>query len=74
MLFIAPACLEDPGVIVVVVPFRALVEDVLRRLKGSGIDGLEWKPGEVNPAAVVVVSADEAASWGFLSYASLLAG
>ncbi|KAH7020666.1 hypothetical protein B0J12DRAFT_635351, partial [Macrophomina phaseolina] len=76
LLFMAAACLErgDAGVMVVVVPFRALVGDVLRRLRSSGIDCLEWQHGEVNPAAVVVVSADVAASWGFLSYASLLAG
>ncbi|KAJ9633673.1 hypothetical protein H2199_009285 [Coniosporium tulheliwenetii] len=72
LLFMVPACLDEPGVTVVVVPYRALVEDLVDRLKRARIDCLEWKPGEVNPAAVVVVSADIAASWGFLNYASLL--
>jgi len=72
LLFMVPARLDDAGVTIVVAPFRALVDDLVDRLKKAGIDCLEWRPGEVNPAAVVVVSADFAASWGFLSYASLL--
>ncbi|KAK5020230.1 hypothetical protein LTR60_000708 [Cryomyces antarcticus] len=72
LLFTAPACLEDPGVTIVVVPFRALINDLKDRLKKVGIEHLEWKKDEVNPAAVVIVSADFAGSWGFLTYASLL--
>ncbi|TKA79674.1 hypothetical protein B0A49_04713 [Cryomyces minteri] len=72
LLFTAPACLEDPGVTVVVVPFRALINDLKDRLKKARIEHLEWRKGEVNPAAVVIVSADFAGSWGFLTYASLL--
>ncbi|KAL2349584.1 hypothetical protein BJ546DRAFT_828969, partial [Cryomyces antarcticus] len=63
LLFMVPACLEEPGVTIVVAPFRALVDDLVDRLKKRGIDCLEWKPGEVNPAAVVVVSADMVANW-----------
>ncbi|KAL2349603.1 P-loop containing nucleoside triphosphate hydrolase protein [Cryomyces antarcticus] len=72
LLFMVPACSEEPGVTIVVAPFRALVDDLVDRLKKRGIDCLEWKPGEVNPAAVVVVSADMVANWTFLNYASLL--
>lgn len=72
LLFMAPACLKDPGVTIVVVPFRALINDLKTRLVRADIEHLEWKHGEVNPAAVVVVSADIAGSWGFLTYASLL--
>ncbi|KAK4986088.1 hypothetical protein LTR66_007979 [Elasticomyces elasticus] len=72
LLFTAPACLEDPGVTVVVVPFRALINDLKDRLKKARIEHLEWRNGEVNSAAVVIVSADFAGSWGFLTYASLL--
>lgn len=74
LLFMAPACLDDPGVTVVVAPFRALVEDTVRRLRGRDIDCLEWRDGEANAAAVVVVSADVAVGAGFLTYASNLAG
>jgi len=74
LLFMVPACLNDAGVTIVVVPYRALVENMVGRLRGAGIDCLEWKPGQVNPAAAVVVSADLVASWEFLDYASLLRG
>ncbi|KAK4964280.1 hypothetical protein LTR66_012374 [Elasticomyces elasticus] len=56
------------------VPYRALVEDMVGRLRRAGIDCLEWKPGKVNPASAVVESADFVASWEFLNYASLLSG
>ncbi|KAK5111071.1 hypothetical protein LTR85_012290 [Meristemomyces frigidus] len=72
LLFMAPACMKDPGVTIVVVPFRALINDLKARLKAADIAHLEWKHGEVNPASIVVVSADIAGSWGFLTYASLL--
>jgi superfamily II DNA helicase RecQ len=72
MLFMVAACL-DQGTTVVVVPFRALVNDMLARLKAARIDHLEWRPGETNPAAVVVVSADMVSGTGFLVYASGLA-
>ncbi|KAK3059396.1 hypothetical protein LTS18_010971, partial [Coniosporium uncinatum] len=73
LLFMAPACLDDPGVTIVVAPFRALVNDMADRVRKRGIDCLEWRPGEVNAATVVVVSADVAGSWSFLGYASFLA-
>ena len=41
MLFIVPACLDDPGVIVVVVPFRALLENLLVKARARGIDSIE---------------------------------
>ena len=72
LLFMIPACLNKPGVTIVVAPFRALVNDLVDRLKKAGIDCMEWKNGETNPAALVVVSADAAGSWSFLTYASLL--
>ena len=74
MLFTVPACLENPGVTIVVAPYRALIEDLVGRIRGSGIDCIEWKRGESNPATVVVVSADVAGEPGFLQYAALLSG
>ncbi|TKA79675.1 hypothetical protein B0A49_04714 [Cryomyces minteri] len=46
LLFTAPACLEDPGVTVVVVPFRALINDLKDRLKKARIEHLEWRKGK----------------------------
>jgi superfamily II DNA helicase RecQ len=64
--------LRDAGVTIVVVPFRALIENLVTRITRSGIDCIEWKPGETNPAAVVAVSADVAGGSSFLSYAGML--
>ena len=72
LLFMVPACLTDPGVTVVVVPFRALLNDLSDRLEKAGIEHIEWRGGQVNPAAIVLVSADFAGRWNFLTYASSL--
>jgi superfamily II DNA helicase RecQ len=78
LLFSVPACLEGAGVTVVVVPYRALIEDLVERMRKSGIDCMEWKHGESNPAAVVIVSADVAgdttSNGNFLGYATMLSG
>ncbi|KAI7371326.1 hypothetical protein KC328_g17564, partial [Hortaea werneckii] len=70
LLFLAPACLPDPGVTVVVVPYRALLNRLLATAQAAGIDSFEWKHGEVNPAALVFVSADIVMP--FLSYARVM--
>jgi superfamily II DNA helicase RecQ len=76
LLFTVPACIDPSGVTVVVVPYRALIDDLVKRIQDCGIDCLEWKYGESNPAAVVVVSADLAgditSNGNFLSYANML--
>lgn len=76
MLFTLPACVEEPGVTVVVVPYRALIEDLVRRIQQCGVECMEWKHGENNPASVVVVSADVAGDiksvGNFLGYARML--
>lgn len=74
LLFMVPACSREPGVTVVVVPYRALINDLVQRMRSRGIDCMEWKYGENNPAAAVVVSADVAGEPGFLQYAGLLSG
>jgi superfamily II DNA helicase RecQ len=45
---------------------------MVQRFQDAGIECIEWRHGEVNPATVVIVSADIAVSLGFLSYARLL--
>ncbi len=72
LLFIAPAYIDDPGVTIVAVPFRSLINDLVAKAKKLGIDCIEWRPGEVNPVALVYVSADFVPFTGFLSYTRLL--
>jgi hypothetical protein len=78
LLFTLPACVEETGMTVVVVPYRALIEDLVGRIRDAGVDCMEWKHGESNPASVVVVSADVAgdmtSNGNFLGYARLLKG
>lgn len=42
LLFMVPACLPDPGVTIVVVPFLALLNDLSDCLEKAGIDHIEW--------------------------------
>jgi superfamily II DNA helicase RecQ len=69
LLFIVPACLDDPGVTIVVVPYRALVNNLVSTATKARIDYIEYKPGEQNPAALVFISADFVIEGQFLSYA-----
>jgi superfamily II DNA helicase RecQ len=73
---------DQPRVTILVLPFRALIEDMLVRLQRAGITAAEWQPGAHNElenrrmlASVVLVSADHvgSSSGQFLSYAALLA-
>ena len=58
LLFMVPACLDDPSVTIVVVPYRALVNNLVSTATKVWIDYIEYKPGEQNPAALVFVSID----------------
>lgn len=69
LLFTAPACLDNTGVTIVMVPFRALINDLVDKAKNAGIDCVEWRPGEVNPATLVFVSADLVDGTNLLGYA-----
>ena len=72
LLFTAPACLGDPGVTIVVVPYRQLINETVQDAKAVGIDCVEWTHGTGDPATIVVVSADKLDD-EFRGYASLLA-
>ncbi len=74
LLFIAPAYINDPGVTIVVVPFRSLINDLVDKANKLGIDYIEQRPEEVNAVALVYVSADFVPFTGFLSYTRLLQG
>jgi hypothetical protein len=76
LLFTVPAVVEQSGVTVVVMPYRALIDNLVAWIWKSGIECIEWKHGEVNLASVVVVSADVAgnitSNGNFIAYAGLL--
>jgi len=76
LLFTLPACIEESRVTVVVVLYRALIKDLVSRIRNCGINCIEWKHGESNLASVVVVSADVAgditSNGNFLGYARLM--
>jgi superfamily II DNA helicase RecQ len=44
LLFTAPACLDGTGVTTVVVPLRALINDLVDKAKKAGIDSMERRP------------------------------
>ncbi|KAK3073558.1 hypothetical protein LTR53_004751 [Teratosphaeriaceae sp. CCFEE 6253] len=65
VLFMLPCTLPEAGVTILVVPLVALRGDLLRRVRGLGIDHLEWTPEEQQDASLVVwtVSGSIAFSW-----------
>ena len=72
LLFTAPACLEDPRVMIVV-PYRQLIEETVRDAKAAGIECIEWTHQTEDPAAVVVVVSADKLDDQFFGYAALLA-
>lgn len=72
LLFTAPACLDRPAVTIVVVPYRQLINDPVQDARTAGIECIECMHDTVDPAAVVVVSADKLDDH-FFGYAPLLA-
>ena len=70
------------SVTILIVPFCALIQDMLVRLRDAGVRVVEWQAGAAGdyqnrrtPASIVLVSADYVGSYSgqFLSYAALLA-
>jgi superfamily II DNA helicase RecQ len=41
LLFIVPGCVEEGGITIVVVPYCALIIDLVTRIRGSGIKCIE---------------------------------
>jgi superfamily II DNA helicase RecQ len=71
---------DRPSVIMLVLLFCALIEDLLVRLGQAGIKAIEWQPEVYRAlqqrytlASVMLVSADYVGSREFLFYAALLA-
>jgi hypothetical protein len=67
-----PVMLDERGTSILIAPFRALINDVVRRFREVGIDCLEWHHGESNPARLVIVSADTAVTSAFSTYCQVL--
>lgn len=72
LLFTTPAYLDSIRTTIVVVPFRALINDLVEKAKKTGIDSVEWRPGEVNLATIVFVSTDLINGTNLLGYAQQL--
>jgi hypothetical protein len=68
LLFMAPACLNDLGVTIVVVLYYALLDNLLKTAKDTRINYIEYRPREQNPTALVFVSTDFTRGSQFLSY------
>ncbi|KAG6071431.1 hypothetical protein E4U15_007485 [Claviceps sp. LM218 group G6] len=58
LLFTAPACLKNSGMIIVVVPYRQLITETVNDAVARGIESMEWTPLLQAPVDLVVVSAD----------------
>ena len=69
LLFMLPATLPDANTTVVVVPFVALMEDLLQKCQDAGIDCIEWREDRPGKASIVLVAAETAAQKTFLDYA-----
>jgi len=70
-LFFSVAAMTRQQTVIVVVPFAALVDDIIVRGQAAGLDCEEWlgeKSGH-ELQQLIVVSADRAVSGGFLHYA-----
>jgi superfamily II DNA helicase RecQ len=72
VLAMLPVVLEKEGVSIFIAPFRALVDDVVARFRKAGMHCIEWRVGEINPARIVVVSADIAVKDSFMTYGRTL--
>jgi hypothetical protein len=69
LLFTAFACLDDPGMTVVVIRYRRLMDETVEDARALKIDCLEWTYRVEDPATTVFVSADRLCG-SFLDYAS----
>lgn len=72
LLFTAPACLEDPGITIVIVPYRQLIEETLSDAKSRGIRAVEWSRDLCDPAEIVFISADKLGNT-FFDYSARMA-
>ena len=69
LLFMLPATLPDAKTTIVVVPFVALMKDLVQKCQEAGIDCVEWKENRQCKASIIFVAAETAAQTTFLEYA-----
>jgi Na+/H+ antiporter NhaA len=69
LLFIALAYLDDLGIIIVIVLYYTLLDNLVEIAKKARIEYIEYRLGEQNLVALVFVSADFVTGSQFLSYA-----
>jgi superfamily II DNA helicase RecQ len=60
LLFTLPAYIEEADVTIVVVPYWALINNLVSRIYKYSVDCMEWKHGESNPASIAIISVDVA--------------
>ena len=58
MLAMLLVVLDEEGVSIFIVPFQALVDNVVVRFQKASIQCVEWKYSNINPTHIVVVSAN----------------
>ncbi|EYB28035.1 hypothetical protein FG05_30289 [Fusarium graminearum] len=75
ILFMLPAVMQDTGTSIVVVPFVALMDDLVARATDMGVDCIRYRPsisagreGMPRAARLIVVSADVVSSAEFRGY------
>jgi superfamily II DNA helicase RecQ len=59
LLFTTPAYLEDPGITIVVVLYRQLIDETLSDAKDRSIDAVEWTCDLQDPVEIVFISTDK---------------
>ncbi|TMC15887.1 MAG: DEAD/DEAH box helicase, partial [Chloroflexi bacterium] len=69
LLFMMPTKLKGARTTIVVIPFIALIDDMLKRCKNADISCVEWKPNCNERVSIVIVSADRAVTGRFKGYA-----
>jgi superfamily II DNA helicase RecQ len=72
LTFTLPAVLQKPGVTIVVVLFNTLKKDYIQRLRLSYIKHIIWHHKKARYTSMIMVSANQAVSTGFITYTSML--
>lgn len=72
LLFTAPACLDDPGMTIVVVPYRQLITETVQDARDVGIRCVEWSNQITDPVTLIIVSADKL-THSFFDYVARMA-
>jgi len=70
ILFMISTMMQGAGTVIVIVPFRALIDNIVKRCLSYGIDVIEWTSELKHPHALVIVSTDLAITDEFMHYAT----